>query len=59
MKYWIVGMCVIILVIGFFVLMIWNIGIFAIISLSLIAIFAAYPLGKEVMNFIEDYRDEL
>lgn len=59
MKYWIVGMCVIILVIGFFVLMIWNIGIFAIISLSLIGIFSAYPLGKEVMNFIEDYIDEL
>lgn len=58
MKYWIVGMCIMILAIGFFVLMIWNIGIFAIIILSLIVIFAAYPLGREAINFMEDYRDE-
>lgn len=59
MKYWIIGILTIILGIGLLALLVLNIEVFAIVCFSLLSIMGAYPIGKKVVEFYNDVKNEL
>lgn len=59
MKYWLIGVFVILFAVGLLAILFYSIGLFAIVFISLLIIIGAYPLGKEVSKHFNDIRNEI